>query len=207
MDGGQIPNQQWRRFRFARDAEGAPRLARVPASLSRDTPQTMSQENVEIVRRNYEVINQIDRTSAEFVDPKEAAPDLWSRLDADIELHERPDLPDAKVYRGRGETKEFWRKTQQLFSEVRWEPREFIDLGETVVVETSLTVVGRGSDVPIEAHETDVFWFRDGMIVRVQGVSDEGRSPGGGRAAPVEHHFMLCAKSSSAPFGADRTLA
>ena len=29
--------------------------------------------------------------------------------------------------------------------------------------------VGRGSEVRIEMDETDVFWFRDGMIVRLQG--------------------------------------
>ena len=28
---------------------------------------------------------------------------------------------------------------------------------------------GRGSDLRIEADETDVFWFRNGTIVRVQG--------------------------------------
>jgi hypothetical protein len=37
------------------------------------------------------------------------------------------------------------------------------------VVETRITAVGRGSDVRIEADETDVFWFRDGMIVRLAG--------------------------------------
>jgi ketosteroid isomerase-like protein len=129
----------------------------------------MSKENVELVRRNYEVVNSIGRTDAEFVDPEEFAPDLWARLAPDFELHERPDLPDRKVYRGPDEAKEFWRKTQELFSELRWEPLEITDLGHAVVVETRIAVVGRGSDVLIEADETDVFWFRDGAIVRLQG--------------------------------------
>jgi ketosteroid isomerase-like protein len=129
----------------------------------------MSQENVELVRRTYEVINAIGRTDSEFVDPEELAPDLWARLDPDFELHDRPDIPDARVYRGREASKEFWQKIQQLFSELRWEPREFIDLDHAVVVETRVMVVGRGSDVRIDADETDVFWFRDGLIVRLQG--------------------------------------
>jgi ketosteroid isomerase-like protein len=129
----------------------------------------MSQENVEIVRRNYEVINAIGRTGNKFIDPEDVAPDLWERLATDFELHDRPDLPDAKVYRGREESKEFWRKSQELFAELHWEPREFIDLGHAVVVETRVIAVGRGSDVRIEADETDVFWFRDGLIVRLQG--------------------------------------
>jgi ketosteroid isomerase-like protein len=128
----------------------------------------MAEDYVGLVRQNYEVINALGRTDA-FVDPEDVAPELWKRVAPDIELHERSDLPDAKVYRGRDETKEFWRKTQELFAEFRWEPLEFIDLGDVVVVETRLVGVGRGSDVPIEAEETDVFWFRDGALVRLAG--------------------------------------
>jgi ketosteroid isomerase-like protein len=129
----------------------------------------MSEENVALVRRTYEVINSIGRTGSDFVDPEDLAPDLWERLGSEFELHERPDLPDRKTYRGREESKKFWRKTQELFAELHWEPREFIDLGHAVVVETRIVARGRGSDVRVEADETDVFWFRDGAIVRLQG--------------------------------------
>jgi hypothetical protein len=78
----------------------------------------MSEENVDLVRRNYEVINSLGRTGDEFIDPEQIAPDLWGRLDPDIELHERSELPDAKVYRGPAEVKDFWRKTQEVFAEV-----------------------------------------------------------------------------------------
>lgn len=33
----------------------------------------MSQENVDIVRRNYEVINSIGRTGDQFIDPEDVA--------------------------------------------------------------------------------------------------------------------------------------
>ena len=131
----------------------------------------MSQENVEIVRRNYEVVNSIDRTGPEFIDPEEVAPDLWARLAPEFEFHERSELPDAKVYRGREEAKEFWRKTQEVFAKLRWEPLEFIDLGHAVVVVTRVAATGRGSEVSTEMDETDVFWFRDGQIVRLQGFA------------------------------------
>ena len=129
----------------------------------------MSAETLELVRRSYEVINSIGRTDDEFVDPQRFAQELWARVTPDFELHERPDLPDAKVYRGRKEATEFWRKTQQLFAEIHWEPLEYTDLGNAVVVETRVVARGRNSDVPIEADETDVFWFRDGMLARLQG--------------------------------------
>jgi ketosteroid isomerase-like protein len=137
----------------------------------RDTAWAMSKENVEIVRRNYEVINSIGRTGEEFVDPEIFAPDLWARLAPEFELHERPDLPDAKVYRGREASKEFWRKTQQLFAQIRWEPVEIVDLDHVIVATTKITLIGRGSEVPLEADETDLFWFREGVIVRVQGFA------------------------------------
>ena len=41
----------------------------------------MPPDNVELVRRCYEVINAIGRTTGDFVDPEEIAPDLWARLD------------------------------------------------------------------------------------------------------------------------------
>ena len=71
----------------------------------------MSEENLELVRRNYEVINSLGRTEG-FVDPEEIAPDV-----------------------------------------------------------TKITAVGRGSDVPAELDETDVFWFRNGLITRMKGYA------------------------------------
>jgi ketosteroid isomerase-like protein len=129
----------------------------------------MSEANVALVRRNYEVINAIDRSGDEFVDPEQIAPDLWARLAPDFEMHGRPDVPDSTVYRGREASKGFWRMLQETFSELRWEPREFTDLGHAVVVEVRIMAVGRGSEVRIEEDETNVFWFRDGQIVRLQG--------------------------------------
>jgi ketosteroid isomerase-like protein len=131
----------------------------------------MSQENVEIVRRAYDANNLIGRTSGEFLDPEKVVPDFWAHLAPDVELHERHELPDARVYRGRAEAKEFFRKTQDVFSEIRWEPQEFIDLGHAVVVDTRVFATGRGSEVPTEFAETDVFWFTDGMIHRLQGFA------------------------------------
>jgi hypothetical protein len=67
--------------------------------------------------------------------------------------------------------KEFWRKTQEVWAEVQWHPLEFIDLGDAVVAVTKITSIGRGSQVPAELDETDVFWFRDGMITRLKGYA------------------------------------
>ena len=115
--------------------------------------------------------NALGQTGDAFVDPEDVAPEIWARLAPDVELHERADVPDAKTYRGPVEAKEFFRKIQQLFADIRWEPREFIDLGHAVVVETRVVALGRRSEVRVEMDETDVFWFRDGMVVRIEGYA------------------------------------
>jgi hypothetical protein len=58
---------------------------------------------------------------------------------------------------------------QEVWAEVRWEPLAVTDLGDKVVVETRLVAHGRGSDVWLEAEEAQVFWFRDGLLTRLQG--------------------------------------
>jgi ketosteroid isomerase-like protein len=128
----------------------------------------MPQENIELVRRFYETIGAMGRTGDEFMDPEEVMPDLWAQVHPDAELHERQDLPDAKVYRGKEQTKEFFRKTQELFDETRWEIAEIKEVGEAIVADTRVRGRGRGSEVPFEVDEADVFWFRDGMLAKVQ---------------------------------------
>jgi ketosteroid isomerase-like protein len=144
----------------------------------------VSEENVALVRRNYEVINSIDRSGEEFVDPEDVAPDLWAGLAPDMELHGRTDVPDPVTYRGRDQTKEFWRMLQEVWSELRWEPLEFTDLGDAVLVETRIVAVGRGSDLRIEADEWDVFWFSGGKIVRLQGFATKEEALQVVRASP-----------------------
>jgi SnoaL-like domain len=102
-----------------------------------------------------------------------------------------PFFLDAKAYRGRDETKQFWRKTQELFAEIQWEPREFTDLGHAVVVAVRVSGLGRGSDVPIESDEANVFWFRDGALVRLQ-------------AFPTEREALAAAERSRSDLDDDR---
>jgi ketosteroid isomerase-like protein len=136
----------------------------------------VSEENIELLREWYDRLNAVGRIETGEMDPAKVFPGIWDRVAADAEFHERPEMPDARVYRGREEAMQFFRKTWEIFAEMRWEPQEFIDCGEAVVVVTRVIGVGRGSEVPVEMDETDVIWFRDGMIIRVAGfpTRDEG---------------------------------
>ena len=45
-----------------------------------------------------------------------------------------------------------------------------------MVVDATVVVRGRESDVPLEAAETDVIWFRDGRIVRLRGLAERAEA-------------------------------
>ena len=125
-------------------------------------------DRVDLLRRTYDT-NKGGADDLADRGPEIVNPELWKVVDPAFELHERSDLPDAKVYRGREAAAEFFRKTAELFSEVRWEPREFIELGDAVVVETKLVGVGKGSEVPIEGDEFHVWQFRDDKVISLRG--------------------------------------
>ena len=73
------------------------------------------------------------------------------------------------VYRGPEGAKDFFRMIQETWAEIRWEILGIEDLGHAVLVEARIAAVGRGSEISLGADETDVFWFRDGDLVRMQG--------------------------------------
>ena len=58
---------------------------------------------------------------------------------------------------------------QEIWAELRWEPLEFTDLGERCGRDQDCGPRAVAAKSRIEADETDVFWFRDGELVRVQG--------------------------------------
>jgi ketosteroid isomerase-like protein len=142
----------------------------------------VSEENVELARRWLERLNAVGRTDPGDFDPEQAFGELWQRIDADVVLQGRPDVPDATDYRGREGFAEFLRMIAEVFAEIRWEPQEFIDRGDAVIVVAKVVAVGRGSDVPVEMDETDVVWFRDGSVIRVAGfpTREEGLAAAGG---------------------------
>ncbi len=131
----------------------------------------MSEENVELARRLIERLNAVGRTEPGDFDPERAFGELWERIDSEAELRGRRDAPDPVDYRGREGFAEFLRMMTEIFAEIRWEPMEFIDRGDAVVVVAKVVAVGRGSDVPVQMDETDVIWFADGSLVRLAGFA------------------------------------
>ena len=81
----------------------------------------MSQQNVEIVRRGFEEI----RSDLDF-DPK--------LFDSDVEFDNSNAMLDGAVYRGPEGVWECLSLLREMWKQVRFEPQDFIPVGEDSVV-------------------------------------------------------------------------
>jgi ketosteroid isomerase-like protein len=92
-----------------------------------------------------------------------------ARAHPDFELHDRPDVPDARVWRGTNGVQQFLSKTAEHFDPIRWEPCEFVERGRHVIVDVHVVAYGASSGAPIEVDEHQLWTFDvDGRVVRLQ---------------------------------------
>jgi ketosteroid isomerase-like protein len=119
----------------------------------------MSQENVELVRREYVALSARDW---------EAVADVWHE---DIELQTGDCAPGAPIYRGIGEITRYFDTWSEPFSEYRVDADEIRDLGEQVVVLERYAGRGlKGAELGewLESTLARLITFRDGKIWRVK---------------------------------------
>jgi uncharacterized protein len=116
----------------------------------------MSSENVEAVRVGFEALAGGGVEGLlEFIDP-------------DFETTTPPELSvEPATYRGHEGLRRYFESFYEVMEEVRFEPEQFIDAGERVVVPVRL--VARGRDTGIEAEQRIAFvWtLRDGKALRL----------------------------------------
>ena len=117
----------------------------------------MSQENVEIVRRNFELWS-------------EGADDEVARqLAPDVEWHHNVGIgtPLEGIYRGRAEVLELFAAIRDSFGVARFELEEVRDLSATeVLVLGQLHLEGRGSGVAVSTSFGAVMEIIDGLATR-----------------------------------------
>jgi uncharacterized protein len=116
----------------------------------------MSQENVEASRRVW---------SRFLVDDM---PGTLGLLDTEIEVHDVPGLPDASVYHGHQGWLDQIAKFREAFSEMSYEPLEFIDAGDKVVAVIRATGVAKVGGIEGEVTYAQVETWRRGKIVKIQ---------------------------------------
>ena len=118
----------------------------------------MSARNVEVVRRSLQALARGD-LDAFFA---EHAPE--------IEWTTGADEPDPRTYRGPEEMRRFTLDTSEAWVN-RFDGvvmfKDFIDLGDWVVVPWTATLEGRASGLAIEVYETYAVRVVEGKIARV----------------------------------------
>jgi ketosteroid isomerase-like protein len=116
----------------------------------------MSQENVDLVCRRFEAFNRGDlATMVELTDP---AAVWWDRHD---------DPWAGTPHRGRDACFQHLAEILED-AELKAQPEEFIDAGDSVIVGVHLVGQGRTSGVPFEEHEFHVFTLHDGKVIETR---------------------------------------
>jgi len=116
----------------------------------------MSEENVEASRQVW----------ARFL--ADDIPGTLAFLDDEIEVHDVPGLPDARVYHGHQGYLDQIENFREAFSEMTYEPLEHIDGGDKVVSVIRATGVAKVGGLEGEATYAQLETWRDGKIVRIQ---------------------------------------
>jgi ketosteroid isomerase-like protein len=120
----------------------------------------MPESNEQRLRAGYEALSRGDY---------EAIRDL---LDPKILLRDRPEVPDARSYRGFEGMLVTLRDTSETFENFRLDPERVFEHGDKIVVFLSMTGRGLTSGVPVEEHIAHLWTLRDGIAIEVQAFTD-----------------------------------
>jgi ketosteroid isomerase-like protein len=126
----------------------------------------MSQENVELMRRGYELFNQNDREGwLAILDP-----------DAELTFPFFQQLEGGGPARGRAGAELMWESWRRAFPDASFEVDAIQDLGDTIFVSVRVRGHGAGSDVPIEQPSWHVANWRNGKLIRLRAFLQEAEA-------------------------------
>jgi ketosteroid isomerase-like protein len=131
----------------------------------------MSGANVEIVKALLAAYGRRD------------IPAMLALMGPDVELHEWPESPDARTYRGHDGMVRAIEAWEEVWERIDFEPAELIDLGDRVFMAVLNRMRGRGSSVEVSADAFHVYTLRDGKVVGMEFFMDRERAR---RAAGLE---------------------
>jgi ketosteroid isomerase-like protein len=122
----------------------------------------VSRANVEAVRRAHAAFQRRELGAiAELVDPE-------------IEWHE----PTGAVRRGHEELLGSWQHYDGQWDEFRWEPHEFLDAGQHVVVMGEFHARARATGVEVEVPFVHIYRLRGGRVVWGREYVDTAKEAG-----------------------------
>ena len=118
-------------------------------------------EQVELVRRGYELFNRGDIEAA------------LEMLHPEIEWHTYiVPGPGGATYHGHDGVRELWAEAQRIFGDFRNVPEQMFEAGDRVVVFVRVEGVGTKSGAPVEARIAHLQTIRDGKLIRVESFGD-----------------------------------
>jgi ketosteroid isomerase-like protein len=120
----------------------------------------MSQENVEIVRRAFDLLSRGDITG------------LVDMIGPGFELHENVLAPDAGVYEGEEGLKKWLDGMLEAFVDFRFEPERFLERGDWVFAPVHAHGRGKESGAPFTARYVTVLKFRFGKVIFAASYED-----------------------------------
>jgi ketosteroid isomerase-like protein len=115
----------------------------------------MSNANVELVRRMYEVFDTDFAAALELLTP-------------DVEWVNPPDAVVGGTLSGHEGFAKAMTGIADSFASWSHEPERFTEIGRQVLVDLTFRAKGRGSGVELEKPEFHLWSFRQGKIVRLQ---------------------------------------
>lgn len=123
----------------------------------RDTRRTVSGENVEIVRRCYELWDERDWTA------------VIELLHPDFELDLSRNIFNPDIYHGRTGLERYVSGVEEIWDDLHVVPTELIDAGDNVVAAVTVRGKGKGSGVKVEMPAFNIWTLADSKVVRVVG--------------------------------------
>ena len=118
----------------------------------------MASENLELAGRGVDAFNSGDL---------DAIAELWTD-DITIDFSASRS-PYAGVYTGKEEARRFMEEARDTWDELRWEPRELVEVGpDEVLIDNVMKARGVGSGVEVEGRGAQLWTVRDGLLAHLR---------------------------------------
>jgi ketosteroid isomerase-like protein len=123
----------------------------------------MSQEHVERAKRGYAMLNDALRAG----DPGSLDRIVEERLDPKVVIRPAGVLPESEEVHGHGGALRFLATQMEAFTAMWFEPQEFIDAGDRVVVRVRTSGSARHTGIAVEFERIHVWTYRGGKVARL----------------------------------------
>jgi ketosteroid isomerase-like protein len=120
----------------------------------------MSQENVEVVRRIYAAMEETGSFAASGL------------LDAEVEWVNPSNAVEPGTRKGREAFDAAWFQIMDSFETVVFQPRDFLDTGDYVVLITVMRACGHRSGADVEHAQGHVWTIEKGKAVQMRWFND-----------------------------------